>query len=237
MPILKTLIERSVAPLREVEKTFAIDSSGFASTRYVRWTIAKHGTERQQAVQEKAVWVKGHGGVGCKSNIIVAADVLEERSGDMPQFSPLVKRTAATFKIDEMTADKAYCSTEAYQTIDELGGKLYAPFKTNATGAAGGVYERMYHYFAMHREEFLGHYHARSNVESTFSAVKRKFGDSVRSKNVLAMRNEVLAKFVAYNITCLIAEMYALGINPIFLPQSNCPRNEAVAQILRFPGV
>src|SRR2546428_7003601 len=56
----------------------------------------------------------------------------------------------------------------------------------------------------------------RSNVESTFSAVKRKFGDSVRSKADTAMVNEVLCKFLCHNLCCLIQEQCELGIEPIF---------------------
>jgi transposase len=36
-------------------------------------------------------------------------------------------------------------------------------------------------------DEFMQHYHKRSNVESAFSAIKRKFGDSVRSKCALGV--------------------------------------------------
>jgi hypothetical protein len=34
---------------------------------------------------------------------------------------------------------------------------------------------------------------ARSNVESVFSMMKQKFGDSIRSRNPVAMANEVYA--------------------------------------------
>ena len=43
-----------------------------------------------------------------------------------------------------------------------------------------------------------------------------KFGDYVRSKTDTAMKNEVLAKFVAHNICCLISAMYELNIEPEF---------------------
>ena len=36
-PILKSLIAQSAIPLRSVETSFAIDSSGFGSSRYERW--------------------------------------------------------------------------------------------------------------------------------------------------------------------------------------------------------
>jgi hypothetical protein len=51
-------------------------------------------------------------------------------------------------------------------------------------------------------------------VESTFSAVKRKFGDSLRSKTDTAMKNETLAKFICQNICCCIQEMHESGIDP-----------------------
>jgi transposase len=64
--------------------------------------------------------------------------------------------------------------------------------------------------------KFLDHYHKRSNVESTFSMIKRKFGDHVRSKTDTAMVSEVLGKILAHNICCVIANQYELGIEPIF---------------------
>lgn len=50
----------------------------------------------------------------------------------------------------------------------------------------------MHGYFTYRRDEFMAHYHHRSNVESTFSMIKRKFGDSLRTKTDTAMVNEVL---------------------------------------------
>lgn len=61
-----------------------------------------------------------------------------------------------------------------------------------------------FHYFNLHGEAFMVRYHRRSNIESTFSMIKRKFGDSVRAKNDLTMKNETLGKFVCHNLCCLI---------------------------------
>jgi transposase len=66
-------------------------------------------------------------------------------------------------------------------------------------------------------EDFLERYHKRSNVESTFSMMKRKFGDSLRSKTDVAMTNEALCKILCHNIVVLIHEMFELGIDPVFL--------------------
>jgi hypothetical protein len=52
----------------------------------------------------------------------------------------------------------------------------------------------------------------RSNVETTFSATKRKWGGSVRSKTFTAQKNEVLAKILCHNLAVLCHAMFELGI-------------------------
>jgi len=63
----------------------------------------------------------------------------------------------------------------------------------------------------MNKDEFLDHYHKRSNAEATFAAIKKKFGESIKSKNRVAQENELLCKIIAYNITVLIHEMIQLN--------------------------
>jgi hypothetical protein len=55
-----------------------------------------------------------------------------------------------------------------------------------------------------------------SNVETTFSMIKAKFGDSLRSKTDTAMINEALAKVLCHNICCLIQSQCELGIDATF---------------------
>lgn len=70
----------------------------------------------------------------------------------------------------------------------------------------------MHAYFILHEEEWSSHYHKRSNVETMFSMVKGKCGDSVRSKSETGQVNEILLTFLCYNICVLIKEMHELGI-------------------------
>ncbi len=210
-PILKELIAISASPLRVVETDFAIDSSGFGSCRYEKWLDEKYGITRN-----RCVWVKVHLACGVKTNIVTAVRILDKDSGDCPQFVPLVKETRRRFEIGEVSADKAYASLENFEEIAACGAAAFIPFKSNATGAVGGQFERAFHFFQFQREEFLRHYHKRSNVESTFSAIKRKFGDSVRSKSDTGMINESLCKILCHNLTCLIQEQETLGIVPVF---------------------
>ena len=74
----------------------------------------------------------------------------------------------------------------------------------------------MYHYFMFNREEYTARYHKRSNAESMFSAVKARFGDSVRSKGDEGQVNEVLAKVLCHNMCILIRATRELGVETTF---------------------
>lgn len=137
----------------------------------------------------------------------------------MHQFGPLVKKTAEGFKINKVSADLAYSSRLNLQLVANEGGKACIPFKKNATGKARGstLWSKMFHHFQPNRDDFMEHYHKRSNIEATNAAIKRKFGETLKSKNPVAQVNELLAKIIAYNLTVVIHEMYENGIQPEFL--------------------
>jgi hypothetical protein len=128
----------------------------------------------------------------------------------------LVGKTAENFGVGKVPADKGYLSVENVEAVAALGGTVFIAPRSKTTGGVGGLFEKMYHYYQFNREEFLRHYHKRSNVESTFSAVKRKFGDSVRSRNDTAMVNEALCKFLCHNLCCVILSQIELGIETTF---------------------
>ena len=75
----------------------------------------------------------------------------------------------------------------------------------------------MYHYFLYKHDEFLEHYHKRSNAETVFHSIKAKFKDNLRSKGKTAQVNELLLKILCYNITVIISEISTLGIKGQFV--------------------
>lgn len=213
-PILKRLIEMSSLPLKGVETDFAIDSSGFSTCKFVRWYDFKYGRETSSRI-----WIKAHLMCGVKTNVVTSVELTEGHESDVKFLFPLVCRTAEQFNIKELSADKAYLSKDNIKLIDELGARSYIPFKSNNTGKRRGdgskLWNKMFYYFMYNHDEFLHHYHKRSNVESTFSMIKRKFGDSVRSKILTAQINEILCKILAHNLCVVIQEAHELGITLI----------------------
>src|SRR5207244_9889176 len=96
---------------------------------------------------------------------------------------------------------------------EQIGAEAFIPFKINTVPPIDedSAWGRMYHLFAYNREEFLAHYHRRSNVETTFSMIKAKFGDSVLSKSKVGQVNEVLAKVLAHNVVVVGQAVQELG--------------------------
>lgn len=228
-PILMDLIRESSLPLKAVEQDFAVDSSGFTTSRFTKWFDHKYGKPRQEHD-----WVKVHLCCGVKTNIVTSVEIRDKDAQDCPILPDLVKATAENFTMREVSADKAYASFKNYDAIEGAGATPFIPFKTHQgqgnkrhPGRRHELWSQMYHYFCFRKEEFCEHYHKRSNSESTFSMIKAKFRDHVRSKTDIAMKNEALCKILCHNICCVIQEMYELGIEPEFY---GCPKNEMPAQ-------
>ena len=214
--VLEQLVTLSSLPLRCVEKDFAPDSSGFSTCQFLRWYNQKYGRET-----DNRKWVKAHILCGVKTHVVASALVSEWSANDSPYLKPLVARAAGHFDIREVLADKAYLSRDNVETIAALDAMPFIPFKTNTVEPRpdGSVWNRMHGLWMLDREAFLKRYHQRSNAETTFSMIKRNFGDSVRSKTFPAQANEVLCKVLCHNISVLVQEMFELGIRPDFLEE------------------
>lgn len=211
-PVLRELITLSSLPLRVVETDFAVDSSGFGTSRFIRWFNKKYGRET-----DNREWVKLHLMCGVNTHIVTSAEVSGWSAADTTFFRPLLQATAEHFAIGDVSADKAYLSHANTDAVEKFGGTPFIPFKSNTVVPTGdGSWERMYHLFAYNREAFLARYHQRSNVETVFSMVKGKFGDSVLSKTDTGQMNEALCKVLAHNLCVMVASIHELGIAPTF---------------------
>jgi transposase len=220
-PHLLMLIEESSLPLQAIERDFAVDSTGLSGCRFVQWMSAKYGDGQ---LMESRDWIKMHLICGTQTNVVTAVEISEKYRSDSPYFKPLVEATARNFQMREVSADKGYDSFNNRCTTLLNGAAPYIPYRSGeknkpSTSGKGELWKRMYHFYAYNTERFMESYHKRSNVETTFSMIKAKFGDSVRSKTKVAQINEALCKVLCHNICCLIQSMYELNLKPKFWAQ------------------
>jgi transposase len=216
-PYLYDLITTSSLPLKSVESSFAVDSSGFSTGQFMRWLDVKYGKE-----EDRRMWLKVHLMCGVKTNIVTSVEISDGYAHDYHFFKGLVARTGESgFNMKEVSADKAYLGGENLLVTLRHGAIPYIPFKSNSQvqstyGAKSELWTRMFHFYNLHREEFLEHYHKRSNVETTFSMIKAKFGQRLRSKSLTAQINEALCKVLCHNLCVLIQSVHELGIDATF---------------------
>lgn len=198
-PYLHQFIAASSLPLKEVEVDFAVDSSGFSTCQYKRWFDVKYGN-----TEDWHDWIKLHLMTGVKTNIVTSCEVSRRYANDSPYFKPLVTRTADSgFKMREVSADKEYLSRNNIKLTLVKGAQPFIPFKSNSIPSQKDtVWNRMLYYYLYHQEEFGQHYHKRSNAESTFSMIKARFGERLRSKTERAQVNEALCKVLCHNRLC-----------------------------------
>ncbi len=219
--ILARLIEESAAPLAQIENVagqFAQDSRGFSTVTYDRWFDQKHGKLLAQHA-----WVKLHVMIGTATNVVTGVKV--SSVADCPLLPELLATTAQRFKVKEVSADKAYLSAKNLEAIESVGAVPFIPFKINSAGATSKSphWRKMWAHFSLKSEDFLSHYHRRSNVESTMWMIKSKFGGAVRSKLPTAQVNEVLAKALCHNLACIVHAITEFGIDADFAKPAQAP--------------
>jgi transposase len=216
-PYLRQLIKQSAAPLKSIETEFAVDSSGFSTSTYVRWFDVKYGNN-----EDWHDWIKMHLMCGVKTHVVRSVEISRATKNDSPFYKPLLASTAkAGFRVQEVSADKGYISMKNLQATIDHGAMPYIPFKSNTQpDRCSDVWSKMFHYYSYKREEFLAHYHKRSNVESVFQMIKSKFGERLRSKNETAQINEALTKVLAHNLCVVIQSMYELNVTPEFCSEA-----------------
>jgi transposase len=209
---LTKLIEFSSLPLKQLEDKFAVDSTGFSTSVFARW----YGTSRKH--EEQRTYVKAHVMCGVRTNVISSIEVTPGTVSDYNMFPALVESTAKRFQMKEVSADKGYSSRKCMDIVNKHGAIPYIAFRKHSRGLAQGsqTWRTMFVYFRDHKEQFMAHYHLRSNVESVFSMMKRKQGTFLRSRKGIAQMNEILCKALVHNICVLIQEMFESGVHVDF---------------------
>jgi transposase len=226
-PVLKQLIIESALPLKAIEQDFAVDSSGFSKGQTAGWFREKYTNKADVKMID---WLKVHIMCGVSTHVVTSVEVSGRDDHDYKFFQPLVEATAQNFKMREVSADKGYIGLSNLRLVVDNGAQPFIPFKSHTTDGfrrrdKTGLWKRLFHFFKYNQDEFARHYHKRSNVETAFSMIKRKFGERLRTKTDVAQLNEVLCKILCHNLCCVIQSMYELGVEPTFGSETSFDSN------------
>jgi len=211
-PILDQLYKTIAKPMVSLEKFFSIDATGFSTIDKSKWSQV-----RTQFKYHKD-YKKLHAICGVRTNVITSAEVTHGNKADSPYFKPLLEDTAKVFNVKEISADAAYLSHDNCKVSESVGAKPYICIKKNVRLVHNkrSAWNRMLTYWQNNEKSFNTHYHRRSNIESTFSMIKRKYGNCLKGKDEKTKENEILCKVVCHNLGVLTSAMLQHGIKPDF---------------------
>jgi transposase len=214
---LEAMVEATAKPLASLETDFAVDATGLGTSNVVTWSRAKYNDTKMLV---KKNWVKLHACIGTRTNVITGVEITTRIVADSQAFMSVLDQTRKNFDVQEVSADAAYSSMKHFAYAEMHGIQSFIPFAKNrypGSADATPAWDRAFHFFNLHRTEFLQRYNKRSNVETTFHMLKSKFGSMLKSKTREAQKNEALCKVICHNISCLIHSMNEFGISPDFM--------------------
>jgi transposase len=215
-PYLRELVVESSKVMAGVETVFAVDSTGLSIRSLGPWMGTRF---KKHHLGERRAWLKVHVMCGVLTKIITAVEISHGSAGDSPFFKLLYKTTAEHFQIREVSADKAYSSLENMRLVAKGRGILFCPFKQNANPehrTKDPLWKFLYHLFSMNSGWFYERYHKRSNVESVFSMIKRKYGEYLWSRTRTAQVNEALCKVLCHNLCVINDCIFEMDLEPEF---------------------
>ena len=194
-PYLREVHTRIIGDVM-VTGSVAGDSTGYSSNRFVRWFSIRH-----DQVRLKRGWVKLHSIIDVSTRTVLDYLVTDG-------YTLRHRRNVADAGEDRGRRTGFFCLDSAYlarKICDTIAAKGMTPRirpKSNTVcknwgSQAWGDMTRT------HRDElarFMDEYHQRSIIEAVFGAIKRMYGNHLRSRRRARQNREVAIRVICYNI-------------------------------------
>ena len=174
-PYLREVHTRLIAGVM-VTGSLAGDSTGYSSNRFVRWFSIRH-----DQVRLKRGWVKLHSIVDVSTRTVLDYLVTDGYTSDITGLWPMLGRIEEG--ADFFCLDSAYLARKICDAISDKGMVPRIRPKSNTVCKNGGSQA-----WAIWPERtgtscrFMDEYHQRSIIEAVFGAIKKMYGNHLRSR-------------------------------------------------------
>ena len=182
--------------IREVDAgSLAGDSTGFSYLRFVRWFDV-----RADKFRTKKGWVKMHAIVDIRTRVVIDYLVTDSVAADINGLYVMLHRLGLGMGM--FCLDSAYLAREMCDMISAMGMVPRIKPKSNTVRNAKGsqAWREMVESYMDDRKTFDSEYHQRSIIESVFAALKKMYGNHLRSRRLGRQNREVAIRVICYNI-------------------------------------
>jgi transposase len=196
--------------VRDIEQTFAIDSTYFKTPNY-GLHVARQG--RDMVVIEKIKNAKAHVAVGIETLMIVGIDVSDGEEADTTYFRRVLNQFSKFFVVKKVLADAGYAFDDNVKAVLEVGGDAYFDVKTNTKTTGDTALAEMARRRLADKDEWESTYGFRSLIETTNSMLKRNLKRIIRARLETSRKNEILLMCLVHNLCRLMVARIEHGID------------------------